>query len=133
MNQLLLCSIFFIFLKFTKENIEYHFSKECMEIEKVIDGTITLSFSDSVINTEYCNRHNTKLNGNKCCNVILENDKETKDFCGIITSDEYNNISQAIERINKASPNYGEIKIDCFSKNLYFVIIILVICFIFLI
>ena len=136
MNQLFLFSIFFIFFIFTNENIVYKdVSSECVQIEDVRDdSSYTFDFSKYVINTEYCSRHNAQLNGKKCCHVILVDDKITKDFCGFIDKNEYDNITQAIERINSsASLNLIEIKIDCVSKKLEFMITTLITFLIYLI
>ncbi len=139
MNQLLLFSILIIFFVFTNENIVYKdVSSECKDIEAVkIDNNYNSEFSEYVINTEYCSRHNDQLNGKKCCHVILVDDKITKDFCGFIEKNEYDNITQALERINSTtsgvSSNLKEITIVCFSKKLEFMITTLIICLIYLI
>ena len=139
MNQLLLYCIFVIFFIFTKENIIYQdFSPQCKIIEEARKVPSPLQPTDYVINTEFCIRHNAQLsNEKKCCHIILVNDEDLRDFCGIIEKSEYDNITKAFERLNDTYDNilpiYKEIKIDCFSKNLEFMITTFIIYLTFLI
>ena len=132
MNQLFLYSIFCILFIFTKENIIYQdLTHQCKEIKYETNSLKIepeLLPSDYVINTEYCSRHNAQLNPDKCCHIILD----TLDFCGIIKKNEYDDITKTIETLNSTSSKYNEIKIDCFSKHLNFMIITFITCLIYL-
>ena len=130
MNQFLLYSIFCLFFIFTKGSIVYRpFTSECKDIEGIRQDSSKLQASDYVINTEFCNRHNAQLNEKKCCHITLDE----LEFCGIIEKSEYDNITNKIEAINSSTPHYNEIKIDCFSKHLNFMIITFIISLIYLI
>ena len=135
MIKLFLYSIFVIFFIFTKENIVYQaFTPKCKTIEDVGKDPSSLQPSDYVINTEFCFRHNAQLKDEKkCCHITLVNDQNTIDFCGIIEKTEYDNITKAFERIKDTKSNTLQINIDCFSKNLEFMITTLIIYLIYLI
>ena len=135
MNQLLLYLFFCILFIFTKENITYRdLTPQCININDVtnpVSGTqYSFQPSDYVINTEFCSRHNAKLNPNKCCRIILENDLISLDFCGIIEKSEYDDITPKIDTLKA---NYNEVKIDCLSKHFDFMITTLITCLIYLI
>ena len=155
MKLLFLYSIIFILFAFTKENITYidktNYNSQCNKIDTFIDSNYAQrSISDYAFNAEFCrlketqtstnppggrlrNLKGSKVYGNICCYIsILDNLGNWDYFCGEISESEYNDnkISERIDSL-KGSPNFSKdfknIKIDCFSKKIDFMIKALII------
>ncbi len=160
MKVLFLYSILFTLFAFTKENItfagniDYNNNKECKTIAGFIKDYNNRLPSDYAFNAEYCklkkpatnpgsrlrNLKGSKIDRDICCYVsILDNLGNWDYFCGKIEVSDYNDnkISERIEEL-KNNPdyennNFKNIKIDCFSKKIDFMIKALIISLICLI
>ena len=130
MNQLIFCSFHLLFFIFSKENIVYQDDRsECKNIEEIIQDKSLIKTSDYPANMEFCSRHNSQLKEKKCCNTTIFYSDGSKVFCGKVDSnlndEEIQNYIQKLKTDNKNL--FENIIIDCFSKKLDFMMIILII------
>ena len=83
-------------------------------------------------------RLKSHLEGNICCYIsILDNSDNWNYFCGKITPSDYNEITiseyiKNLKKQEKFTNKFKDIKIDCYSKKLDFMINILIISLIYL-
>ena len=154
MKQLFLYLILFIFFTFTEEKISYKsnnnvysYYKNGQIIEFFIENYDPQKEWDYPLNAQYCRLNDPskselesvsssnleELEGSKCCYISILESKDNPDwyhFCGRVSSTNYKKkVSEYIEELNNnenIKNKFKKIKIDCFSKRIYFMIIILI-------
>jgi len=154
MKLLFFYSILFVFFTITKEKISItnnkYYNNNCHNIDSFIKNYDSKSSSDYAFNAEYCrlnelsnpsgsgsggsrlrNLKESPLEKDICCYIsILDSSDNWFYFCGQISPSNYNdngvvNYINTIKGTNDFKNKFKDIKIDCFSKKLDFMINIL--------